>query len=306
MAVRAPGHLFLTLFVLLLMAVGPGCGGSGVGVCGNGLREKKEACDCGFDPENLPDGCFRINGAENASCSDRCELREVHFTKVILNWTINGESFLAPGQSFDTCNDVDAAYVRVLLEGPSGYSNESSGVFCTSHLVEFVDDLTSVPLLPGPYQAYLEIQTGEATPLAPLVQVDLDVVEGVDNVATVDFSLDTFYDFDNMRGEFGVRAYWGADLVNCGAAVPPVVDRVITLTQDGSPLAGYPEGAACEDASLFIGDLIPGDYQLQIEGYDALSALQFCEEFDVKVGAGIQPAYYLVVPPIAMSVSCTP
>lgn len=306
MPVRVPGPFIPTLFVLFLVAALPGCSGDGVGVCGNGIKEKNENCDCGDDPLDLPDGCYRVNGAENSSCSDICELREVHFTKVILSWTINGESFLQAGQSFDTCNDVGAAWVRVLLEGPGGYSAEDSGVFCTNHLVEFMDDPTAEPMLPGTYQAWLEIQSSDASPLAPLVQVQLDVVEGIFNAVAVDFRLEEFYDFENMRGEFGVRAYWGADTVNCAAAMPPVVDRVLTLTQDGSPLAGYPQGDACADASLFIGDLVPGDYQLLVEGYDSLSALAYCDEFDVKVGAGIQPTYYLVVPPIAMSVNCTP
>ncbi len=303
---RCPGPLIVTLFILFLAPVQPGCSGGDVGVCGNGLIERYEECDCGGDPLNLPTGCYRVNGAQNSSCSATCTLREVHFTKVILNWTINGESFLLPGQSFDTCNDVDGTYVRVLLEGPGGYSVENSAVHCTNHLVEFMDDPISAPLLPGNYQAWLEIQTAEATPLAPLVQMNLDVFEGIDNRFMVDFRLEEFYDYENMRGDLGFRTFWEIEDAGCTTSATPVAEREITLTLDGSALAGYPQTAPCEDASLFIGDLVPGDYQLLVKGFDALSALQFCEQYDVKVGVGIQPAYRLVVPPLALSEHCTP
>lgn len=305
MPIRFAGSVVMTLS-LVLLAAPLGCSGRDVGVCGNGISERSEECDCGSNPSDLPVGCYGVNGELNGGCSDTCELREVHFTKVILNWTINGESFLQAGQSFDTCNDVNASYVRVLLEGPGGYSADEPSAFCTSHLVEFMDDSAAAPLLPGPYHAWLEIQTGEGTPLAPLVQVEFDVFEGIDNHAYADFELEEFYDYENLRGEFGVRLYWGADTVGCAQAMPPVVDRVITLTQDGSPLAGYPQGDACADASLFMGDLLPGDYQLLVEGYDSLSSREYCEQFDVKVGAGIQPAYYLVVPSVDASDICPP
>ena len=42
-------------------------------MCGNGDREDPEGCDCGDDPNSLPQGCTDINGGPNANCTAECE-----------------------------------------------------------------------------------------------------------------------------------------------------------------------------------------------------------------------------------------
>ncbi len=277
-----------------------GCGGDDVNVCGNARVERGEECDCGTDPYNLPAGCNGINGGVNSGCSDRCALREVSVNQVRIHWTINGESMLGTG-SFDTCNDVGATYVHVRLQSTGGYVGEEPQQSCGDYVASFTDDPQNAPLNAGQYTVYLELQTADGSALAPQAYQDFTLNPGPDNEVWVDFPLDSFYDYDNMTGDLLFRLHWGAMGTRCADAVPAVATQSITLEQGSTSVAGFPEQGACSDSTRTLSDMTPGEYTIRVEGFDSQSERQYCYTQELRVGAGVQPSYQLVIPTLDAS-----
>lgn len=287
--------LAVTLVTLVTLGLGwPACSGGDLSRCGNGKVEKGEACDCGTDPNNLPPGCHTVNDGVNSSCSGQCTIRAVVVTDLKVYWTINGRSFLGDG-SFDTCNDVKASFIRIRLVGQNGFSREHAQQSCGDYVAIFTDDLLGERLLPGEYTVYLEIQDSQGNALAPSVEETFLLAEGPGNSISVNFPLESFYDYENMTGSLLYRLHWNERDVRCADASPSISSQTVVLSQNGEPLPGYPLVGPCSDSTTTVQNLTPGDYHLRVEARDATDFMQYCHEEPVKVGAGVQPSYQIIV-----------
>lgn len=270
------------------------CSGGDLAKCGNGKVEKAEQCDCGTDLDHLPAGCTTVNGGTNGICSLQCRLRAVVTNEVRVHWTLNGQSFLGTG-SFDTCNDVGATYLRIRLVGVGDYFVERTNQSCGDYVAIFTDDPVNAPLPAGSYTVYAELQDATGTPIAPAANAEFTLLAGPDNEVWIDFPLEDFYSYDTMTGDLLYRLHWGPIGTRCADAVPAVATQTLTLTQDGTPLPGYPADGPCSDSTVAVEDLKPGAYDLRVEGFDSTSSLTYCHLAALKVGAGVQPAYQIEV-----------
>lgn len=286
--------LFTILCSLCIFAsfFSPGCSDKPKPVCGDGKVEGGEECDCGEDPNDIPESCRSINGAPRSTCSTSCTLQTVQYTTLNIMWTLNGS---APnGGSFDTCPDMDVDQVHVHTVGPNGFVRDDR-IGCSTFQVSYYESNTD-PLHAGNY-------TVTATPLSAgvpvaepqtgggLVQLDLTT-----NVV-IDFPLEAFYGHESMEGDLLVSFDWAGQ--PCGDASPIVETTTLTLSLEGEVLAGYPVSKECSGSYWVERDLPAKELTMRVEGVDSADASAFCLERLIKVGVGNNQAYDVTVPPVS-------
>jgi hypothetical protein len=184
----------------------------------------------------------------------------------------------------------------VRLESTNGYFQERANQSCGDYVSTFSDDPVLAPLGSGRYTVTVQPEDADHVAVAPSSATELDLVEGPSNEVHLDFPLEGFYDYANMTGDLQYRLRWGdLDNLACSAAVPPVSTQTVTLSQGGTPLPGYPASGTCVESTTTVEDLAPGGYEIRVEGFDGANALQYCQVQALKVGAGVQPSYQIVV-----------
>ncbi len=260
-------------------------------VCGNGIKESGEACDCGSNPNNKPEDCRDINGGPRQVCTTSCTLpQHVFYTSLDVIWTINGT--IGESGSFDTCNDVDADQVHVVTTGPGGFLDDrTSG--CTSYQVHFVES-PEYPMTAGVYHVTATLlKNGQ--PLTTKQEADVSVLTDRANSLVIDFPYDSFLDKEALRGRLLLDLDWNGS--GCDDASPLLdLQTALVTTEDASALPGFPASRACMDDLWRFSDLVLGDFLLRVEGLDSEGTVIYCTQTPIKVGAGTNAPVILSVP----------
>lgn len=259
----AIGVLFSAAFI-----AAPGCGGSDP-YCGDGFVDDGEQCDDGNDDQ-----------------TDYCRSCFTYLPpQTTIKWAFNKNA--APMFDTDGCLDMSAVNVEVELTGPMSVTATEQ---CSLRQVVFDElpqgvygvkltpkDINDMSLVNQPIESSFAVTTGD---LAHEVTVPYDAWAR------------------SYTGTFFFRVRWAG--VDCGAALPPVVQQRITLTQDGvavgqSTMSGLPLNGSAPGPCVSVTESFPqsaaginfGPAQIRIEGLDSGGVPQFDSTIETFVGAGI-------------------
>ncbi len=262
-------------------------------VCGNGVKEKGEDCDCGDAPEKVPDYCLAPNGHPRSTCSEHCTARiGIKPTVVNVVWGIS--DWVGTTGSFDTCSDVGADGVHVELVGPDGFRIEERNAPCSSYQYQYTETKNHL-LVPGTYTVEATLLS-HGTPLTGPVTGQALVQVNETNILPVLFDLESFLDRDSLRGVLMLRIDWAG--TSCSDASPVVATQYVSVltSEDASPLPGFPVVRPCDENSWRFGDMPVGDFLLDVRGLDDQDATAYCATTPIFIGIGSNLPIQVSVP----------
>ena len=186
----------------------------------------------------------------------------------------------------DSCLDLGIDKVEIDLTGPEPATMTGS---CTDRQVVFLD------LVPGTYAAVATPLDVNGTSLvkAPVAfTVDVGSTNGMTQVNVPYTAWTTAY-----TGSFYFKIAWGGN--GCATAMPPVIEQTVTLSENGTPTAlksddgtklDGTQAEPCRDgskATTLVAQMPFGPATIQIIGKDSGGLVQYKQQFDTFVGAGI-------------------
>jgi hypothetical protein len=203
-------------------------------------------------------------------------------TKITLKWYINEK--LDDGQyisSYDSCLDVSALNMHVVLSGPDEFYMEET-VSCNAMEISLYDDKCD-RFPTGNYTASFTFVNSSEEPLSETINKTGSVVMNTqNNVVEVVIPLERFS--REFTGTYMYDLTYGGETCETADAT---ISRVAVSFWDGDTQLeefGYDGGCINEDNET---GLPAGDLGMVIVAYDATENMVYCESSDIKVGAGL-------------------
>lgn len=239
------------------------CGGDSEPFCGDGNVDPGEQCD-----------------TDTEFCVD-CQV--VLPPQTTIEWSFNKNA--VPEFNTDGCIDMGVVMVEVSVEGTT---TETMAESCSFRQVVFSD------LVPGQYVAVVRPlnSDGELVTSAPIQQAFEATAES--QLVQVNVPPEAWP--GDYTGSYFFELLWNG--TDCESASPMVSEQRVSMTQGGNPVTFLDsegnslDGPCTGDTQSAV--LVPFGYAtLSVQGVDGNGDVQYDEQFETFVGAGIANGVYV-------------
>ncbi|MBN2724112.1 MAG: hypothetical protein JXR95_08595 [Deltaproteobacteria bacterium] len=199
--------------------------------------------------------------------------------EIAIRWYINGRT-ADNSSSFDTCGDVDALRVRMILTGPEEEEYIWEDQILCNEMMKIFRDESCDQFPDGNYTLEATLVDANDVPVSDTLILSENLIHGTDTFFDLDFTM------DHLLGDYIGTIYldptWDGDV--CANADPEISSVEMTFFDDGEYIDTLNWSGNCVN-ELDLHDYPAKLYEMRIAGYTD-NQITYCGIFELKVGIG--------------------